>query len=75
MSTLPPLPLSDLSFLDRREVWAALAVAHRHLAELKGLCESLPNRPFDHSTEWCRIPAKTKTEIRLLKLLIELIFH
>ena len=44
MSTLPPLPLSDLSFLDRREVWAALTEAHRHLAELKGLCESLPNR-------------------------------
>lgn len=44
MSILPPLPLSDLSFLDRRDVWAALTVAHRHLAELKGLCESLPNR-------------------------------
>jgi Fic family protein len=29
--------------LDVREVWQALTEAHRHLAELKGLCESLPN--------------------------------
>ncbi len=44
MSRLSPLPLQDLAFLDRREVWAELTRAHRHLAELKGLCESLPNR-------------------------------
>lgn len=44
MSTLRPLPLDDLSSLETREVWAALAEAHRHLAELKGLCESLPNQ-------------------------------
>lgn len=44
MSTLSPLPLTDLSMLDCREVWSALTEAHRHLAELKGLCESLPNR-------------------------------
>jgi Fic family protein len=44
MSTLPPLPLNDLTVLETREVWAALTEAHRHLAELKGLCESLPNR-------------------------------
>ena len=43
MSSLPPLPLKDLSSLDTRAVWAALTEAHRHLAELKGLCESLPN--------------------------------
>jgi Fic family protein len=30
--------------LDTKAVWQALADAHRHLAELKGLCESLPNR-------------------------------
>lgn len=29
--------------LEVRAVWQALAEAHRHLAELKGLCESLPN--------------------------------
>ena len=44
MSSLPPLPLKDSSSLDTREVWAALTDAHRYLAELKGLCESLPNQ-------------------------------
>jgi Fic family protein len=44
MSSLPPLPLTDLSSLDTRAVWAALAEAHRHLAELKGICESLPHQ-------------------------------
>lgn len=29
--------------LEVKAVWQALAEAHRHLAELKGLCESLPN--------------------------------
>ena len=29
--------------LDMRAVWQALTEAHRNLAELKGLCESLPN--------------------------------
>jgi Fic family protein len=44
MSTLPPLPLPNVAALETREVWSALTEAHRHLAELKGLCESLPNR-------------------------------
>lgn len=44
MSSLPPLPLRDLSALDTREVWRALTEAHRQVAELKGLCESLPNQ-------------------------------
>jgi Fic family protein len=44
MSTLPPLPLANTAQLETREVWAALTEAHRGLAELKGLCESLPNR-------------------------------
>ena len=44
MSKLSPLPLADMSALDSREIWAALTEAHRHLAELKGLCESLPNQ-------------------------------
>jgi len=44
MSALSPLPLPNLAALETREVWAALAEAHRHLAELKGLCESLPNQ-------------------------------
>lgn len=30
--------------LDTKAVWQSLPDAHRHLAELKGLCESLPNR-------------------------------
>jgi Fic family protein len=44
MFSLPPLPLKDLSSLDSREVWVALTEAHRQVAELKGLCESLPNQ-------------------------------
>jgi len=44
MSKLSPSPLPNLATLETREVWAALTEAHRHLAELKGLCESLPNR-------------------------------
>ena len=44
MSSLPPLPLTHLAALETRELWQALTEAHRHLAELKGLCESLPNR-------------------------------
>ena len=44
MSALSPLPLPNLAALEKREVWAALAEAHRHLAELKGLCESVPNQ-------------------------------
>jgi Fic family protein len=41
---LSPLPLANVASLETREVWSALTAAHRHLAELKGLCESLPNR-------------------------------
>jgi Fic family protein len=44
MSNLPPLPLKNVAALDMRAVWTALTEAHRHLAELKGLCEALPNR-------------------------------
>jgi Fic family protein len=44
MSALQPLPLTNVATLETREVWAALTEAHRHLAELKGLCESLPNQ-------------------------------
>lgn len=44
MSVILPLPLTHLSTLETRQVWVALTEAHRHLAELKGLCESLPNR-------------------------------
>ncbi|MBK9069400.1 MAG: Fic family protein [Myxococcales bacterium] len=44
MSTLLPLPLRNPALLDRKDVWVALAEAHRYLAELKGLCESLPNK-------------------------------
>ncbi len=44
MSSLPPLPLKNSASLDTREVWVALTEAHRQVAELKGLCESLPNQ-------------------------------
>lgn len=40
---LPQLILPDYATLDVRAVWQALTEAHRYLAELKGLCESLPN--------------------------------
>ncbi len=40
---LPQLMLPDYAMLDARAVWHALTEAHRYLAELKGLCESLPN--------------------------------
>lgn len=50
MKTLSPLPISDLSMLDCRELWMAIAEAERHLAELKGLCETLPNQSILIST-------------------------
>ena len=37
------LDIPSSQSLDIAEVWRALAAAHRHLAELKGLCEALPN--------------------------------
>lgn len=44
MSDLAPLPLPESASLQTREVWAGLTEAHRCLAELKGLCEALPNQ-------------------------------
>ena len=38
------LSIPSAASLEVRSIWQGLAVAHRHLAELKGLCESLPNR-------------------------------
>lgn len=40
---MPHPTLPDPATLDVRPVWQALTEAHRYLAELKGLCESLPN--------------------------------
>ena len=37
------LDIPSADSLDVKAVWRSLAEAHRHLAELKGLCESLPN--------------------------------
>lgn len=37
------LQIPSQKSLEVKAVWQALADAHRHLAELKGLCESLPN--------------------------------
>ena len=38
------LNIPSTESLDVKVVWRSLADAHRQLAELKGLCESLPNR-------------------------------
>ncbi len=38
------LDIPSPASLEVKAVWRSLAEAHRHLAELKGLCESLPNR-------------------------------
>ena len=40
--TEPEIPSNDS--LEVKAIWHSLAEAHRYLAELKGLCESLPNR-------------------------------
>lgn len=37
------LNIPSQASLEVKAIWQALAEAHRHLAELKGLCESLPN--------------------------------
>ncbi|MFZ3041188.1 MAG: Fic/DOC family N-terminal domain-containing protein [Thiobacillus sp.] len=38
------LDIPSHASLEVKVVWQSLAEGHRHLAELKGLCESLPNR-------------------------------
>jgi len=38
------LQIPTIASLEVKVVWQNLAEAHRHLAELKGLCEALPNR-------------------------------
>jgi Fic family protein len=38
------LDIPSAEGLEVKAIWRSLAEAHRHLAELKGLCESLPNR-------------------------------
>ena len=38
------LDIPSPASLEVKSVWQSLVEAHRHLAELKGLCESLPNR-------------------------------
>lgn len=43
MSSLPPLPLAKTVDLETPAIWRALVAAHQPLAELKGLCTSLPN--------------------------------
>jgi Fic family protein len=44
VSGMKTLQIPTNGSLDVKAVWQALAEAHRYLAELKGLCESLPNR-------------------------------
>jgi Fic family protein len=41
---LDALYIPSANALETKAIWQALADAHRYLAELKGLCESLPNR-------------------------------
>lgn len=43
MPSLAPLPLPDSVSFETPELWRSLRNAHRTLAELKGLCISLPN--------------------------------
>lgn len=43
MKPLATLPLDNPESLETKAIWRALNEANRHLAELKGLCESLPN--------------------------------
>ena len=43
MHIVDSLQIPNQQSLEVKAVWQALADAHRHLAELKGLCESLPN--------------------------------
>jgi len=50
MSSLSPLPIPDLSPLECREVWMAIDESERHIAELKGHCETLPNQAILIST-------------------------
>ncbi|HEY8098208.1 MAG TPA: Fic family protein [Methylobacter sp.] len=38
------LQIPTTASLEVKAIWQNLAEAHRHLAELKGLCEALPNR-------------------------------
>jgi Fic family protein len=42
--SMTELDIPSPASLEVKVVWQSLAEAHRHLAELKGLCESLPNR-------------------------------
>ncbi len=43
MSSLSPLPLPQEVNFETPAIWRALRDAHRRLAELKGLCASIPN--------------------------------
>lgn len=43
MHGVTELEIPSNDSLEVKAVWQSLAEAHRHLAELKGLCESLPN--------------------------------
>jgi Fic family protein len=43
ISDMTELDIPSHASLEVKAVWQSLAEAHRHLAELKGLCESLPN--------------------------------
>jgi Fic family protein len=43
MNTMTELDIPNSDSLQVQAIWQSLTEAHRHLAELKGLCESLPN--------------------------------
>jgi Fic family protein len=44
MADMTELDIPSADSLEVKAIWHNLAEAHRYLAELKGLCESLPNR-------------------------------
>ncbi|NOX99021.1 MAG: Fic family protein [Verrucomicrobia bacterium] len=43
MASLSALPLPEFESLNSDAMWKSLLIAHRNLAELKGLCAALPN--------------------------------
>jgi len=56
------LDIPSLKNLEVMTLWQSIAEAHRYLAELKGLCESLPNRGILLDT-LCIQEAKDSSEI------------
>jgi len=41
-----PLPIADLEQIETRATLKKAALAHRYLAELKGIAETIPTKQF-----------------------------